>query len=53
MAISEELSSENTAYVLVEEYERLVFMKKINDIVATMSIQELEFTLDLIDSIVK
>lgn len=53
MIASEELSSENTVCIPVEEYERLFLMKKINEIVSTMSLSELEFTLDLVDSIVK
>lgn len=53
MQQSEEEPSENTACIPVEEYERLIFLGKINQIVATMSLQELIKTLDLIELIRK
>ena len=53
MIDSEVTPLENTVCIPVEEYERLFLMKKINEIVSTMSLKELEFTLDLVDSIVK
>jgi hypothetical protein len=49
MTNSEGEASENTPCIPIGEQDRLFFVSKINQIVSTMSLQELEETLDFIE----
>lgn len=52
MVASEELSSENTACISIEEYERMISVMKINEAVDTMSLQQLKQAVKFIEILV-
>lgn len=52
MISSEEPPSENTVCIPVEEYDRLIFLGKINKIVSTMSLQQLKQAVKIIEILV-
>lgn len=49
MMNAEEPSSEDTACISIEEYERMISVMKINQIVSTMSLQQLKQAVKFIE----